>query len=312
MQAGSYTDGYSGACPGAKGWRDYLRFWIADKYVKQYGVDAWYLDSFPVTMFGSARVCFSPLHGDGRPHGVGPALLEFTRELRERAARTVPLAITSESVNDLFMRYNSHALGLELVEGLTAWPKPEIYTYTFPHHTIFSGTCNGAGSGLHHYYPELAEQRGSRRAETLDRVFLMGYRFDVLGYKLDRASPDMLYLRDLIALRQRIKAELYASSFVDELGLGTLPPGVIAKVFRHDGAKSVSVVFLDRRAKRDAFTLRLHPAAWSTGELNIATLFTLDGAGRELPLSSAPDGLVSVDIPAREARPAALVLRRDE
>ena len=304
MEAGDYYDGYAGSCPGAQGWRDYLKFWIVDKYVKQYGVDAWYLDSFPVTMFGAARVCFSPHHGPGRPHGVGPGLVEFARMLREASESTVKLAVTSESVNDVFMQYNSHALGLELIDGLTEHQKPEIYTYTFPHHPIFSGSCNGAGSGLKHYYKDLEKPT---RQETFNRVFLMGYRFDILGYKLRKDDPDVVYLRDLIALRQKIKGELYRSSFKDERGLGALPGNVHAKVFRHDAGKSVTVALLDRREKKDAMTLSIRPASLQASGLKRATLFTLDGKSIELGVKPAANGALEVELPARQAAPAAIL-----
>jgi hypothetical protein len=237
MEAGDFYDGYAGSCAGAAGWRKYLEFWIVDKYVKEYGVDAWYLDSFPVTMFGAARVCFSPYHGDGRPHGVGPGLVEFVRTLREASKGTVKLAITSESVGD----------ALELIDGLTEHQKPDIYTYTFPHHVIFSGSCNGADSGLKYYYNDLDKPA---RQETYNRFFLMGYRWDILGYGLQKDNPDMLYLRSLIALGQKIKGDLHRSSFRDEVGLAPLPPNVYAKVFRHDEGKSVAVVIVDRREKK--------------------------------------------------------------
>ena len=306
-QAGDYYDGYSGACPGAAGWRDYLHFWIADKYVRQYGVDAWYLDSFPVTMFGAARVCFSPHHAGGRPHGAGAELLRFVETLRRKTSRKGGLAVTCESVNDVFMQHNSHALGLELIEGITLYPKPEIYTYTFPHHPIFSGRCNGAGSGLKYYYDDV-EGRGSR-TDTLNRVFLMGYRFDVLGYKLNRKNPDMLYLRDLIGLRQRIKDDLYRSSFRDELGLGRLPANVWAKVFRHDAGTSLAIVFLDRRVEKAAFTLHLDPSAHSVSRAGRATLYTLDGADVGLDVGTEPGGVWTIDVPTRAGDPAALLIR---
>ena len=306
MEAGDYTTGYAGSCPCAQGWRDYLKFWIADKYVKQYGVDAWYLDSFPVTMFGAARVCFSPYHGQGRPHGVGPGLVEFARTLREAAEGTVKLAVTSESVGDAFMQYNSHALGLELLAGLTEWQKPEIYTYTFPHHPIFSGSCNGAGSGLKYYYKDIEKPT---REETLNRVFLMGYRFDILGYKLNRQNPDMVYLRSLIALRQKIKGDLYRSSFKDEIGLGALPANVYAKVFRHDAGASVTLALLDRREKKEAMTLSIRPALLQVGTLRKASLFLLDGRTVELEVKAASKDRLEVHVPARQSTPAAIIMK---
>ena len=305
MEAGDYYDGYAGACPGAPGWRDYLQFWIVDKYVKQYGVDAWYIDSFPVTMFGAARVCFSPHHAGGRPHGVGPGLVEFVRTLRDASASSVKLAITSESVNDVFMQYNSHALGLELIDGLTEYQKPEIYTYAFPHHPIFSGSCNGAGSGLKYYYKDIKEPT---RPETFNRVFMMGYRFDILGYPLRKDDPNMVYLRGLIALRQKIKGHLYRSSFKDETGLGTLPADVYAKVFRHDEAKSVIVVLVDRREKKDAMAVSIDPAALGVGAPKKAAFFTLGGGEAvALPVRAAGEGRAAVDVPARPSAPAAII-----
>jgi hypothetical protein len=309
MEAGDYYEGYSGSCPGAKGWRDYLKFWIADKYVKQYGVDAWYIDSFPVTMFGAARVCFSPHHGSRGPHGVGPGLVEFLRELRAATNPTVKLAITSESAGDAFLHYNSHALGLELIKGLTEYQSPQVYTYTFPHHVIFSGSCNGAGSGLKYYYKDLDPKKSPARSETFNRVFLMGYRFDILGHKLNRKNSDMIYLRSLIALREKVRAWWYRSSFRDEVGLGRLPENVHAKVFRHDKGTSVTVALVDRRKVKDALTVSIDTAALELGGLGTAALFTLDGRRTELKVQRA-GGKSSVAVPARKADPAVIVLEQ--
>jgi hypothetical protein len=308
MEAGNFLDGYSGACPGAEGWRDYLKFWIIDKYVKQYGVDAWYLDSFPVTMFGAARVCFSQHHGEQSPHGIGQWLLEFVKNLRRESEDTVQLAITCESVNDLFMQYNSHALGLELIEGITMYPKPEIYTYTFPHHLIFSGSCNGAGSGLKYYYPDVGE-RGSRQ-DTLNRVFLMGYRFDILGHKLNRDNPDMTYIRDLIVLRNSIKHELYNSSFRDEIGLSKLPQNVWAKVFRQDDGRSLTIALIDRRESKDAMTLKLDAFQLDVGRMNKATFYTLDGRQTKLEIGVHANNVLAIEIPAHESDPAAVIIQK--
>jgi len=310
MRAGDFTrtgGGYAGSCPGAEGWRDYLKFWIVDKYVRQYGVDAWYVDSFPVTMFGAARICFSPHHAGGRPHGVGPHLLKFARMIRAKSDPTVKLAVSSESVGDVFMQYNSHALGLEMVAGLTRYQKPEIYTYTFPHHAIFSGSCNGSGRALVHYYPGLKKVT---RAETFNRVFLMGYRFDVLGHRLNRKNRDMLYLRSLIALRQKIKAHLYRSSLKDEIGLGPLPADVHARVFRHDQGKSLTVAFLDRRKDKAAFALRVDPAALDLAGLKTAALYTLDGRTTPLAVKTRADKTLEVALPARQADPAAVIFSK--
>ena len=145
------------------------------------------------------------------------------------------------------MQYNSHALGIELIDGLTCYPRPEIYTYTFPQHAIFSGTCDG--SGLKYYYPDM---ENPRREDTLNRVFLMGYRFDLLVHVSDRNAPFSQYLRRLVALRQQVKADLYASDFRDEIGLGPLPEKVYAKLFRRQDGQSLTLNLVDRRSGEKA------------------------------------------------------------
>jgi hypothetical protein len=61
-------------------------------------------------------------------------MIELLERVRQAVQRHGDLAITSETVSDALMQYNSHALGLELIEGITRYPRPEIYTYTFPEH----------------------------------------------------------------------------------------------------------------------------------------------------------------------------------
>ena len=82
--AGNFTEGYSGMCPAAEGYQDYVFFWVIDRYLKRYGVDAWYFDSMPVTMFGASRICFSDEHGQHRPHGVGRAMIQLLQRLERR------------------------------------------------------------------------------------------------------------------------------------------------------------------------------------------------------------------------------------
>ena len=54
-------------CPAAKGYQDYVLSWVLDRYIKRYGVDTWYFDSMPVTMFAASRICFSSEHGPRQP-----------------------------------------------------------------------------------------------------------------------------------------------------------------------------------------------------------------------------------------------------
>jgi hypothetical protein len=306
-EAGDYTreGGYAGMCVGAEGWQDYLAFWIGEKYVRDYGVDAWYIDSFPVTMFGAARICFSTEHGAEHPHGVGRGCLELLRKLRERSAGAANLAIASETVSDALAQYQSHALGLELVGSLMNHPKPEIYAYSFPEFPIFSGTCNNY-NGTNLYYP--GETGKFTHEDALNRVFLIGNRFDVIGWPLKTDNPYWVYVKKLIALRKAVKSELLASHFRDDIGLGSLPPKVEAKVFRHTRGESLTLTIVDRRERKEPFDLSVDPRPHGVSGLRTAALYTFEG-GKPIAMKKGPGGTIVLRIPSRTENPAAIVVR---
>lgn len=304
--AGNFTNGYSGMCPAAQGYQDYVLFWVVDRYLKRYGVDAWYFDSMPVTMFGASRVCFSDEHGQHRPHGIGRGTLELLQRLRAAAGPHGDLAITTETVSDALMQYNSHALGIEMVDGLTCYPCPDIYAYTFPEHAIFSGTCNGSGSGLKYYYPGLEKPR---REDTMNRVFLMGYRFDLLMRPVKRDDPFAMYLRRLIALRQQVKADLYASDFRDTIGLGPLPDNVYVKLFRRRDGQSLTLNLVDRRqGEKQALELSIDLGKHDFANPGAATLYDLDGRQTQLTAQLA-QGKLGLKV-ALTTEAAAIIVRR--
>jgi hypothetical protein len=305
--AGNFTNGYSGMCPAAEGYQNYVLFWVVDRYLRSYGADAWYFDSMPVTMFGASRICFSDEHGQHRPHGVGRGTLELLDRVRTAAKPHGDMAITTETVSDALMQYNSHALGIELIDGLTSHPCPEIYTYTFPQHAIFSGTCNGAGSGLKYYYPGLDKPR---REDTMNRVFLMGYRFDVLLRPVDRKNPFAQHLRRLIALRQQVKADLYASDFRDTIGLGPLPENIHAKLFRRRDGQGLTLNLVDRRqGEKKPFDLAIDLTKHDFASPGPAVLYQLDGRQAELTLR-ADQGKLTLQVPPLTGEVAAIVVRR--
>jgi hypothetical protein len=187
------------------------------------------------------------------------------------------------------------------------YPHPEIYAYTFPEHAIFSGTCNGAGSGLKYYYPDI---ESPRREDTMNRVFLMGYRFDILFGSLDRNHAFVQYVRRLIALRQRVKADLYASDFRDEIGLGRLPEKVYAKLFRRGDGGSLTLNLVDRRqGTRAPFELTIELGQHEFPRPGAATLYEFDG--RETPLTARTDsGKLLLQVPPLSGEVAALVIRQ--
>lgn len=304
-EAGNYTDGYAGMCPGAEGWRNYLKFWIVDKYVRDYGVDAWYLDSFPVTMFAAARMCFSTEHGATHPHGVGTGCLELVRLLRNESYDTTDLAISSESASDALAQYQSHALGLELVGNLMNYPKPEIFAYSLPEFPIFSGTCNNYNA-TKQYYP--GEDGEFTHEDALDRVFLIGNRFDVIGWPLKKDDPYWIYVKNLISLRKSVKTELNASHFRDDIGLGTLPEKVEAKVFRHTRGESLTLTIVDRRKSKTPFELALDMGPHDVHGLSKAVLHSFEG-NRPVAVKKGPGNTLVLKIPAHAANPVAVVVR---
>jgi hypothetical protein len=150
--------------------------------------------------------------------------------------------------------------------------------------------------------------RAPRREDTLNRVFLMGYRFDILAYPVDRTDPSMNYLKELIALRQKIKAQLYGSDFRDEIGLGPIPEKVYAKIFRHRQGKSLTVTLVDRRApRRRPFKLTVNPSLHDVAAVNKATLYQFGGAAHPLTVNEQGKRLV-LEIPVLTSDAAAIVI----
>jgi hypothetical protein len=191
-----------------------------------------------------------------------------------------------------------------MVGGLYDCPKPEIYTYTFPEHPIFSGTCNGAGAGLVHYYPDMDKPR---REDGMNHVFLLGYRFDVLFGRVDPADPFHQYMRALIALRQRIKADTYTGDFRDEIGLGPRPALLDARLFRNRARTRLVVTLLDRRTSPAPCTLTLDLAPHDFAVATAAMLLHLDGTETILPLTM--DGtVVTLPLPPLGGEVAAIVI----
>ena len=208
------------------------------------------------------------------------------------------------------MQYNSHALGIELVEGLTCYPRPEIYTYTFPEHAIFSGSCNGSGGALHYYY---ADMPNPRREDAMNRVFLMGYRFDIMIGRVIKTDPFHQYMRNLIALRQKIKADLYTGEFRDTLGLGVLPERMEAKVFRRRDGGSLTLTFLDRRVgDKLPFKLLLDLPVNRVYKVKRAVLYLLDGTAIPVPAIAGANGMLELSVPAFAGDVAAVVIKADE
>lgn len=307
-----YYDGYWAACPAAREWQDYSVYWIVERWAKEFGADAWYLDSVPPGYSGYARtsVCWNVTHGHHRPQGVNDGVLEVMRRIRNGAEKIRPFGLLNEGVCDFFYQHTTHALGTDLA-GWSKPPKPEIFAYTFPDFLVFSGSCNRI-QGTAVYYEDMTPEEVTHE-DALRRVHLMGLRYDILPrygneglWPFDPEKPFVEWLKKLIGLRQRIKGHLYASDFRDTLGLGPLPAKVEAKLFRHRERRSLTITLLDRRQDQKQFELGIDAATCGIRKIGVTTLHKLEGSAELRPGQSG--GTIRVKIPPLGSQVGALII----
>ncbi len=308
-----YQDGYWAACPAAKAWQDYSVYWIVDRWAKEFGADAWYLDSVPPGYlgYGGTAVCWNTSHGHKRPQGVNAGVLETMRRIRLGAEKVRPFGLLNEGVCDFFYQYTTHALGTE-VAGWANPPKPEIFTYTFPDFLIFSGSCNRI-HGTADYYDDMKREDVTPQ-DALRRVHLMGLRYDILPryekgglWPFEPGGEFVEWLKKLVGLRARIKSDLYASDFQDTLGLGPLPAKVEAKIFRHHQGKSLTVTLLDRREPQEPYELTIDAARYGIKQAPAAKLYKFEGEADLKPRLA--QGKLTLTIPPLGEQVGAVVVR---
>ncbi len=207
-------------CSAAAGWQDHLHYWTVEKYAKQYGTDAMFLDQIGA---GGAKYCFNPEHKH-RHHGVWTqGYMAILKRIKEDARKVEPdFALEIEGYGDA---YSAHVDSYFIApSSLLYWADsyPELTRYTFPDHIFFDG-----------YWSIHSESKPLRTAaEAMNEVFLIGNRFLVLD------SPKVLteHTARLLDLRRRIKHVLYPARFMDDLGLEVGNPKVRVKRFVLDEA----------------------------------------------------------------------------
>ena len=207
-------------CSAAKGWQDHLHYWTVEKYVKQYGVDAMFLDQIGA---GGAKYCFNPKHHH-RHHGVwAQGYMAMLKRIKEDARKVEPdFALEIEGFGDAYGAYvDSFFIA---PSSLRYWPDsyPELARYTFPDQIFFDG-----------YWSIHSESQPLRTpAEATNEVFLLGNRFLVFD------SPKVLteHTARVLDLRRRIKHVLYPARFMDDLGVEVNNPQVRVKRFVLDEA----------------------------------------------------------------------------
>jgi len=289
-----YLDGYWNQCPAARLWTDYYYYWVVEKWAKQYGADVWYLDSCPVS---HGYPCFAFDHGHERPAPEGQSIIAFYKRLRAGAPEG--FCLMQEYSSDRLLPYSTHALGLP---WHVKFAHPEVVRYTLPEYPLFSGMCDGY-EGVGQFYPgEHIEFR-----DAIERVFLIGNRYE---FGMSNRPPDMVspWQKKMIVLRRACRPEMNYGDFLDDIGLGPVPAGVYARIFRRADRGRLAVTLLDRRKeKRTPFTLSVDLAAVGVGGPKQTRLVTMDGE-QALPLSPAKDSRLEISIPVFPERAAALLI----
>lgn len=135
----------------------------------------------------------------------------------------------------------------------------------------------------------------------MNMVFLLGERFDALNlWQVPQDTPYGAHMKQLIALRAKLREVVYAGRMMDERGLSGTPEGVEARVFVRQDPPGAVVTVWDRRPERDAWELRVETSAlpWPEG-LTSARLLALDGSERSAALAQ-DGGLITVPVAAAE------------
>ncbi len=269
-------DGYRIMCLCSRGWRKYLKYWIIEKYLKEYGVNAAYIDqvfSPPVTY------CFNFKHGH-RHHGdTVRCRVSFIKEIVEEATRIDPdFIIAIEGNGDAIGQY-AHLHLYTSFSTQTRYPCPEVFSYTFPDYIIIDGFANPwSQQAMQNYYPDIKREWSEK--DVLNRVYLLGYRFDITLYdRLGLEEEFTKYLMDVVKLRKRIKKYQYDSRFIDDMGVVDKPRHVEVKLFINRSRKFLLINYLDNRSIPENFDIKLDLGKIGIDRIVNAKIFSLNYEG---------------------------------
>ncbi len=278
---GGYVDGYWPMDPCSPWWREYLANWIM-RWQDDYGVDTWYLDSFPVHGYGIGPASFS-LHLD-HPMSTGAGQTGLLAHIRDRGFRG---GLLYEGVAcAALMPWTNWCLGTEYSFGSGEWSRPEVFCYSFGDvYPVFAGTAN-TWRGIGNIWTDLAEPR---QEDAMNLVFLNGERFDILGQWPLEDTPYVRHLQGLLGMRRQLRDVVYAGRMMDALGLSGVPEHVSARIFVRQEPAAAVVTVVDRRDEHAPWELIIDTSdlPWPDG-ITAATLLTLDG--EERPVELRPDG----------------------
>jgi len=257
-------------------WWEYLRFWIVDKYVREWGCNACYID---VLGCGGAYESYDTRRAHNGDGGYGMGKLNIARTVIEDARRAdADFAGTMEGLNDLPGLYCA-----SMCSGVYRGAR-NVMRYTFPERILIHGTANPGSGGT----------SLDRYAET----FLEGMRYDIVG----RGSAGAVYL---LSLQRSFTPWLYRARFMDTVGLSVSDPRLKARWLHKDsGDARGALLTLINREHLDDVTLTFDGS--HVGGIKAAFYVGLSGAASALELERR-DGRVAFTVPSEMAAQAFLV-----
>ena len=223
----SPDDPYPGAfflmCPATEGWPRYLHHYVVGKYVKQYGVDAMYIDQVGAA---GAQWCFADNHLHDEVGAWTRGHMANFRRIKQDGQKIEPdFAIATEGFGDCYGRW----VDMYLISPCACLTDPHVYPglmrYTLPDRVFFDGYANGNRA-----------HRPDR--EVLDSVFLFGNRFDLFP----RSPEAMEYFKRLLYLRQEVGPLLYRGRYMDDVELEVSSPGIKARWWKLDPGQAEGIL----------------------------------------------------------------------
>ncbi|OYT31478.1 MAG: hypothetical protein B6U94_02990 [Thermofilum sp. ex4484_79] len=295
------SDGFRIMCLCAREWREYLKYWIIEKYVKEYRIDSVYVDQ---TFSPPISYCFNFLHGHIHHGDTVKCRVGFIKELREILKKVDPEAIIVIEGNGDSVGQYADAFLYTSFSSQTRFPKPEVFYYTFPYYVIIDGFANfPVEETMKAYFPYIEEVSYE---DLINRVYLFGFKFDITLYRrLEKNEHLTKYIRKVIDLRKRIKRYLLETRFVDDIYIKHSPERVEAKMFLGD--KIFLVNLLDYRDKKKPFNILVDSAIISMDDsIKSSKIYTFN---KEEDISVYKgDNMIEINVPSFEEHIATILV----
>jgi hypothetical protein len=256
------TETATAMCPASEGWQEHLLYWMKE-WAQTFSVDCAYFDGGGIHDYQ----CFDERHPHGRNSGLAPrGLAEIIKRTGDTGRKINPDFVTAmEGMSAVVGQYAN----INLSSSSPSADFGKEYLYTFPNRLVYRGDGNGC-----------YQWTGLSRRDFLMSTFVF-HRYD-LGLRTD----DYIYLKDILALRDRIADWMYHGRFMDDVGLAIPTPAdparraPRAKWFRydHDGDQGALITFDNPQegALREPLSLAVNQA----GQPSIGLAYSLDGEAR--------------------------------